>query len=307
MWPKKINIEATQTQQANAPVDTGNRVQGLLERQRLRYGRGILPAMDNPGLDVYEPVNVPDVVNDYETETIPTQTGFFRELSLVEFTESIAGTYQKKLGRPLRIADVACSDARETWSLAAALKGNGVDAQIDGFDVSKMELAVARAGGPYTGLISGLRLDLHIDYGHPERAQYLSYLHQSIEASRTDSPEIRPDESIRNMASFYELDIASRQLEPGYDVVACYNMLWHYDQKTREQILGNMLSGLRPEGVFMFEGPSGGRDANSSQTYRKWTENLSRFGLSRHPNIDANNGWPGSIRIYNPVQAENSN
>jgi hypothetical protein len=192
----------------------------FLVRQVLRkYGTGILTVVGTKSLYSDKPVDVAKILAYHEAEPTSTQTTFFREPSMREYAEDVAVAYQERVGRPLKVADVACSNGEETWSLAALLNHNGISAEIDGFDISKRELAVAQAGGPYLDVVSHFAPQ---DWRRP----YSSYFQSDGEH------QVQPIESIRSMASFYELDIATQQLEPGYDVVASYNMLWHYPQPT---------------------------------------------------------------------------
>lgn len=266
----------------------------------LKYGPRVLKEVGIKVRYTKDPVDIPQLVANHEREPTETNTAFFREASMLVFSENVAGSYQQEVGRPLRIAEVGCSNGEETWSLAASLRGNGVDAHIDGFDISEKMLEEARNGGPYMGQLAGLRLDLHVDQGYPHREAYLSFFHD-----RGGPRNMVPTDELRSMADFNPINIIDQQLEPGYDAALAYNTLWQYPPATREQMLRNILHGLRPGGTFMFEGTTGGRRSDISKEFRKWANDLSRFGLTPHPSIgEGNEKFANSVLIYNPPQGE---
>ncbi len=246
-----------------------------------------------------EEKSFPMILANYEAMPTPVKTYFFRETSLRVLAEDLAGEYQFAVSRPLRIAEIGCSDAEETWSIAAYMKGNGVEDQIDGFDISEEELALAREAGPYTlgRSASGLAVDKRIiksdlinSGADPDR--YLPYFHENDEG-------VSPDNQPVAMADFHNLNIITEKLDAAtYDVATCFNLIMHYKGDVRERIIANILHGLRPGGIFIFDGPAG-RVSGTSKEYKDWVEaGFERFGLYPHPNVGEH--YQQNIYIYKP-------
>jgi chemotaxis methyl-accepting protein methylase len=223
----------------------------------------------------------------FMAEPKPTHTAFFREFAMTVFAEELAAGMQESLARPLEIAEVGCGTGEESWTLAALLEANSIEGHVHAFDVNERAIARARKRGPYE---DGYGTTLEHSIGKLRSARYLPFFERT-------GGYVVPIPVISNRVDFQQLDIITNSLQPqSYDVVVANNLLWHYPESTREQMLKNMLNGLREGGLFIFEGtmPNG----QYPRDYPNWASSLNRYSLQPHPSIGT---WLSSrVLIYEP-------
>jgi chemotaxis methyl-accepting protein methylase len=179
---------------------------------------------------------------------VPTFNDFFRcdNVNGAILARTIAPAIVAGLprGEIFRQADIGCSEAKDTWSMAAALAMQGICFQIEAYDINPHVIELAQQ--PYRETKRELERKL-INWELPRAC---------LDFFETVGPEhLRPTEVLRNSVTFHELDIRNMPLETGrFDVVVANNILCHYkwskDLPAQAKILRNMICGLRSEGVF---------------------------------------------------------
>lgn len=192
----------------------------------------------------------------------PTQTTtfFFRERNLAYFSEIVAPDLQVAMGGVLRVANVGCSSGEETWSLASALSVAGVNYEIEAFDANPD--ALQQADMPY--LLSAQ----HLQYTHnlrrrSDRDSTPAFADACLDYFDPISPvHILPAAELRRRVTFKKLNILHEPLEAAeYGAVVVNNVLYHYGRMDGFTMIKNMVHGLRPGGMFLYDGAPGAESA----------------------------------------------
>ncbi len=155
---------------------------------------------------------------------------------------------QRQTPGPFRIYEAACSKAKDTWSMAAALALHDVDFRVDAVDANPVVLEQAQR--PYKTTMRQLEDNLPY-WGLPREA--LDFF------QRVDAHHIQPIQQLRDRVTFKLMDIRHQAPGSGYDAAVINNVLCHYAKPERvhmaDQIVRTVTDSLRPEGFFTFSDP----------------------------------------------------
>jgi chemotaxis methyl-accepting protein methylase len=196
---------------------------------------------------------------------IPTYTKPFREPNLFVLGEQVAPILALERDGPVRITEIGCSNGSETWSLAAILAEQGIDYTIQACDTNPGALYIAE------NCMMRLSIEDKEQLEAISKQAYLAHF-------RCQGCFASPHETLRRNVTFTKLDIADQPLQPNSaDVVIINNVFPYFTPKARNQIVSNMLAGLRPGGVFIFEGITD--TFKGHVDYPRWARGLVRFGL----------------------------
>jgi chemotaxis protein methyltransferase CheR len=145
-------------------------------------------------------------------------------------------------GAIYKVADIGCSQGKDTFSTAAAFVLHGVKAHITAMDVNPEVLA--KADQPYR--VTRQELEEKVKrWKLPLTALDLF--------EQVDADHAYPVPQLRSTVTFRQADIRSQALEPGYDAAIANNVLSYYTERPKRhlgQIVGNIVSGLGPESVM---------------------------------------------------------
>jgi chemotaxis protein methyltransferase CheR len=171
------------------------------------------------------------------------ETYFFREPRHFEFLQKqlSAGPVQTQ---PLRIWSAAGSSGEEAYSIAMVLEDQlaGRPWEVIASDISSRVLERARAG-----------------HYPMERARYipLPYLQRfCLKGTGKQQQTLLVDRSLRNKVNFQQINLNAKLPAIGqFDFVFLRNVLIYFNQQTKRDVLGRVLSVLRPAG-WLFIGHS---------------------------------------------------
>jgi chemotaxis methyl-accepting protein methylase len=184
----------------------------------------------------------------------------------------------------LRIAEVGCSTGKETWSLASALSLAGVDFQIDAIDANPRALEAFRKP---SYAISRDQLSRQASKcGFPPECVDL------LMGSRKRWV-VPPAELVGRVTPLRQNVLQTPLRSKRYGAVVINNVLHHYASRPKEQqqLVANILAGLRPGGVWLCDNFFHASDA--------WTLHLPQH-LPLQPVTAAGAKWQQSILRYKP-------
>ena len=142
---------------------------------------------------------------------------------------------------PLRLLSAGCSTGEETYSLAIALRENGIgpDASILGVDVNPVSLARARSG------------------------RYTHWSLRSVPMATqqrwftTDGEDVVLDPAIRGTVRFERRNFAQNDPDlwqpEAFDAVFCRNVIMYFTPKVMAEVIGRIAASLVPGG-YLFLG-----------------------------------------------------
>lgn len=177
------------------------------------------------------------------------KTDFFREPMHFEFLEKqLLPQLSQQITRPLRVWSAACSTGEEPYTLAMVLQDYarekpGFDYTIIASDISTEVLQKAHLAIYDHDRVVGIPL--------PVRKRYLL---KKTEGSRT-TVKIVPE--LRKKIQFQRANLMGnlQEVEGGFDIVFCRNVLIYFDRQTQQQVLTRVLQKMRPKG-YLFIGHS---------------------------------------------------
>ena len=143
--------------------------------------------------------------------------------------------------RAVRIASIPCAGGEEPYSMAMALFDAGVGSasyRIDGFDLSAVAVARARAGRYTRNAFRGRKLEF--------RARHFSAAGDDYQISE----DLRAGVTLKQ-GNLFELD--SAVAGGRYDVIFCRNLLIYFDEPTTAAAIAR-LDGLLADGGIVFAG-----------------------------------------------------
>ena len=261
------------------------------------------------------------------------QTSFFREHNLTVFASELeAPKESKETQEPIQILEIGCSDGEESYSLATEMLKAGHNAfRIVAVDANPAILEQARKGEYelYVPIaradesMSGLKRE-HFDAGYFEdtgkrwekrrytgpgmtelrNSEYYDPVTKRIRHPLPDTfynisqePIVSPSRRVRDAVEFVRHDIVQGPVAGKFDVVLVNNVLQHYPQAAREQIVRNMLASLKPGGLLVMErtkNPISSDEAKWLNPYNKWRESFpTQFKMSAYA-VD----WLGTGEKY---------
>lgn len=176
-----------------------------------------------------------------ETVVIP-ETWFFRDTRAFEALEKLVREewLPRHPGDTLRLLSIPCATGEEPYSMAIALHHLGINAQIDGIDISQRVLAMAQAGLYRRNSFRGSELNFRDRFFTADGALY------------SLNPEIRERVQFEN-ANLLGESFGRDRLK--YDYIFCRNLLIYFDSPAQIKAIARLKEMLADDGVI-FVGPS---------------------------------------------------
>lgn len=185
-----------------------------------------------------------DVQAFFEKESLSVATRFFRNKELFKELRNnvlphlIAGGLGKR--RVLRVWSAGCSDGRETYSLALAVRRflddsghQGIDLYVRGSDVSRAQIALADKGE--------YRLSEH-------DVQNLEPYRDSFEV--LDRNLWRIKSLFRGKIDFVVEDITKATPAEPYDILVCSLVILYYEESYQKEIIKQLSTTVRRGGAL---------------------------------------------------------
>lgn len=180
----------------------------------------------------------------FEGDNLVTATRFFRNramyLDLEQVLIPMLMQGPARASRRLRVWSAGCSDGREAYSLAMSThralsrnNGSGWDWQVRGSDLSRPQIAKARAG---VYLVTNHDQDAVQDYG------------EYFESAGNKGLQVA--ERIRAHIQFEVEDIIAYQPGEPVDILVCSLVVLYYEQEYQKEIIRKLISRVRPGGFF---------------------------------------------------------
>jgi chemotaxis protein methyltransferase CheR len=163
-------------------------------------------------------------------------TFFFRENRHCEYLIS-----QLNPAVPVKIWCAASSSGEEPYSIGAQLLDAGFNFSIFASDISEAMLATAR-----TGIYPKERLK---QFPRPSLSRYF----QRGQGKRTGCVRIKPE--VQRHVTFGKFNLIADRPKEMFDVIFCRNVMIYFDTPTRQKVVSNLLTALKPDG-FLFVGMS---------------------------------------------------
>lgn len=162
-------------------------------------------------------------------------TCFFREYQQFVFLREkiLPGVNPRQV---VRVWSAACSTGEESFSLAMTLAEGllGLPWEIIGSDISTHALTIAREG--CYSLTHARTIPKEIMAGHCEMR----------------GGDFRVDPDLCKRVNFMRIDLTAPLPDIGeFDVIFLRNVMMHFDQETKRQVVSQMLRVLKPGGYFV--------------------------------------------------------
>lgn len=258
------------------------------------------------------------VIRYFEAHPVNTQTNFFRTGNIKVIAEQLSSKIKfRESGEQIRILEVGCSSGEESYSLAVEMLEAGYkNFQITAVDVDpemlhiaqkgeyKMDSAVGESNLHYSNLkpkhfangyfenpgktweekvyIGPPLSDLKkMGYGGPFGKKVGEFPREWYTTIK--QPVIQPTKKTRERVVFVSHDLIDKPAEGNFSIVLMNNVLNHYPQETREKIVKNALSSLRPGGFLVLEHTMRPRTEGEEDwlvPYNKWRDEFAeKFDL----------------------------
>ncbi|MFO7749532.1 MAG: protein-glutamate O-methyltransferase CheR [Desulfobacteraceae bacterium] len=137
---------------------------------------------------------------------------------------------------PLKIWSAASSSGEEAYSLAVQLLENRFQFKIYGSDLSDTMLAVARKGIYPAAKMKSVPLQTLHAYFQKGRGDW------------QDHVKIKP--SVQSLVTFEKYNLISDTPRETFDIIFCRNVMIYFDHPTRQKVVNNLCSALKPGGYF---------------------------------------------------------
>ncbi|MCD6379069.1 protein-glutamate O-methyltransferase CheR [bacterium] len=169
-------------------------------------------------------------------------TGFFRDLDVFDYlSESILPAFverkNRRAGNHLRVWSAGCSTGEEAYSIAILLdkflKNDAIMAEVVGTDISEDAFNAAKIGEYSREKLKGVSKNIVENYFRETENGY----------------GITP--RIREKVSFFVHDLFSKPPFSEIDMVVCRNVLIHFKQICREEVIANFHSALSDSGLLL--------------------------------------------------------
>lgn len=147
----------------------------------------------------------------------------------------------EKLDSELRIVSAGCSSGEEAYSVLFTLWRFRERVQIEGFDINRGALELAREG-----IFSSC--PTVEPFGGDEDAWRAHLEEMMIDGSRY----WRSDEESRNRVSFHNHDLLEGPYSPT-DILILHNVLPHFDEAGQRRMLVHAVGSLKPGGALLLE------------------------------------------------------
>lgn len=188
-----------------------------------------------------------ELMDDFVDAISTHETLFFRDRSLFQALKfkvlpELLDRKMELRRKTIRVLSAASSTGQEAYSIAMLLKeldvGPGWSIEIVGTDISKH--AVKRAQ-------EGVYLEHEVRRGLDE-GRLLRFFKKN-----KDGWQVNQD--LRSMCQFKTMDLQARNFSRGYfDLIMCRNVLIYFDQKTKGDVVKNLVDSLDREGYLIVGG-----------------------------------------------------
>lgn len=278
-----------------------------------------------------------EVVKHFEAHPVSEQTKFFRTNNLTTIARELVPRLESlERGQPIKILEIGSSSGEESYSLATRmLEAGHADFQITAADVNPDMVKTATTGEyklwkPIASVdtgSSGLQKEHFADgyfedsgktwkqktYIGPPIGQLIhdpQYVDQQtkrlIDRKRLpeewytsdDLPIIQPTQKVKDHIRFTVHDLINSPVDGKFSIALMNNVLLHYPEKTREQMLRNALASLKPGGFLVLEHqmvPINDAEQEWLDPYNRWRNGFPvKFGLEK-----AALDWKGTKYLSN--------
>ena len=242
----------------------------------------------------------PEVFKALVESVVVPETSFFRNrASFVFLRQWIAQEWLKRaVKRPIRVLSIPCSTGEEPYSIAIALREEGLafdEFCIDAVDISEQAIAKAKKGvySPYAFRRQTYRSD----------DKYFTLKTPQNYSGTRSVQRYHLNKEIRESVTFIQGNLLSEGLlahRPLYDVIFCRNLLIYFDAAARDCAMAFFDRMLRPQGLlFLGYAETGLID---TKCYKP-VPYPQTFAYSRQPNTFA--AQPSSFGVsYNESTSE---
>jgi len=213
-----------------------------------------------------------DLVDRLIDEVTVQETAFARDrgqLDEIAWHSLLEGA-RARGGGTVRVWSAGCASGEEAYTLALlaaeAFAPDPAPVEVLGTDISRAALATAEAGRYGARTVRGLAA--------PLRQRYLD---RQADGSYLVGPALRG--RVRFGRHNLARDPAPPPGEPGFDLVACRNVLIYFDEPLVERVIGALERAVTPEGMLML----GVADALQRAVSRPAPGPRPRGGLAREP------------------------
>lgn len=186
-----------------------------------------------------------DLVRDLVSAVAVGETYFFRGAEQFAFIrdEIIPEIRERCAGRRIRICSIGCSTGEEPYSLAILCAAAGLtdEVEITGFDIRRRALARARDGEYDSWSLRRLTPDF--------RQRCFTPSGRRFRLRHTIAAQVR-----FRLLDVSAQDVAWPDVQGGYDLVLCRNVLVYYDQTSVSRI-GRHLFECLSEGGWLITAP----------------------------------------------------
>ena len=175
--------------------------------------------------------NDPQEFNAFIDATTTNHTFFFRENKHCEY---IIKTLDPK--KPLKIWSAASSSGEEAFSLAVQLLADSFTFNIFASDVSDSMLNLGR------------RAVYPIDRVRNVPLPILRAYFQKGSGRWKDHVRVKP--GVQQLVTFAKFNLLSDTPQDAFDIIFCRNVMIYFDTPTRQKVVDNLCSALKPGGYF---------------------------------------------------------
>jgi len=163
--------------------------------------------------------------------TTTNHTYFFRENKHCEF---IVNTLDNT--RPLKIWSAASSSGEEPFSIAVQLLANSFPFTIYASDVSDSMLKLCRRGIYPKDRVKNVPLPILHTYFQRGKEKWEAHV------------KVKPD--VTQYVTFEKYNLLSDKPCDQFDIIFCRNVMIYFDTPTRQKVVSNLLTALKPGGYF---------------------------------------------------------
>lgn len=175
------------------------------------------------------------------TSNITGQTAFFRDLEA--FRNFGKHVLPRLHGKSRKILSLPCATGQEAYSIALLVKAYGrFPFSVHGID-SNSESVDSALTGEYECAFS-------------EWAVLLEYFERGW-LDRMDGSgngiSLRISDEVKRSATFAVGNVLEQKVEGVYDVAFCLNLLYHFKPRSKDVIVKNVVSSLKPGGFLVLD------------------------------------------------------
>ena len=178
------------------------------------------------------------------------KTDFFREPHHFDFLQTgiLPEFLENKPGQVFKAWSAACSSGEEPYSLAMVLQNYGEMNQGFSYSIFASDISTEI-----------LKKAQNATYDHNRIAGIPLSMRQKFLLKRMDDtkPTVKVHPQLRQKVRFQRVNLMENltEVEGGFDVVFCRNVLIYFDRQTQQRVLTKIVETLKPKG-YLFIGHS---------------------------------------------------